>query len=169
MPGLLDRLDHHDRRLLQRWILSDGYSRSARAGWVVVTQLGSTISVVLAALLIPLLVLPDRADAWLPAAVLTISFLIAQLIKRLVQRQRPDEVSIIACPDRFSFPSGHATSSMAIGLGLGVLVPAVAPIALALALLAGASRVVLGVHYPGDVVAGQLIAVATTAALHGVL
>ena len=41
--------------------------------------------------------------------------------------------------------------------------PSWAPILLGLALAVGVSRVVLGVHYPGDVVVGQVIALVTAA------
>ena len=67
----------------------------------------------------------------------------------------------MACPDRFSFLSGHAIASLAVALSYGVGFPPLAAPLVGLGLLVGWSRVVLGVHYPGDVLAGQLIAAVT--------
>ena len=67
--------------------------------------------------------------------------------------------------DRFSFPSGHALNSFAIG---SVLVLAFPPAALPVLLAAGsvaASRVVLGLHWLSDVLAGALVGAAIGSAV----
>lgn len=74
---------------------------------------------------------------------------------------------MIAEPDRFSFPSGHAAAAMSVALGYAAVFPAIAPWFAALAVLVGYSRVALAVHYPGDVLAGQGLAVLTALALWG--
>lgn len=61
-------------------------------------------------------------------------------------------------PDRFSFPSGHACAAMALAIGVASAIPALTVPLLIAALLVGFSRVMLGVHYPGDVLMGQAIA-----------
>jgi undecaprenyl-diphosphatase len=48
-----------------------------------------------------------------------------------------------------------------VALSYGIAFPAVAGPLILLALLVGYSRVRLGVHYPSDVVAGQLLALLT--------
>jgi len=59
--------------------------------------------------------------------------------------------------DEFSFPSGHALNAFALTATVGLVLPAVAPVLLLLALSIAASRVVLGVHFVADVLAGSLI------------
>ena len=67
---------------------------------------------------------------------------------------------------RFSFPSGHSASSFAIALSYAIAFPSLAVPLVGLGLLVGMSRVALGVHYPGDVLAGQTIAALMVLALH---
>ena len=86
-------------------------------------------------------------------------------MKRTVGRARPAESGMlcatVAEPDPFSFPSGHAAAAMSVALGYGVTFPRLALPLLLLALLVGFSRVRLGVHFPGDVLVGQALALTT--------
>jgi undecaprenyl-diphosphatase len=105
----------------------------------------------------------------LALATVILSHLIVQIVKRTVVRSRPTKVerfvSLVSEPDCFSFPSGHATASMSLALVYGAAFPAWAAPLLLLALLVGFSRVRLRVHYPSDVLVGQLIAGATASVL----
>ena len=116
------------------------------AGWVGVAVLGAVLQ-------------PARRRAWLTAGVgAFLAHAAAVVIKRIVKRERPSHPSIavnVGTPSRLSFPSAHATSTTAAAILLGrvtglplsvVLVP---PMAL--------SRLVLGVHYPSDVVIGVAV------------
>lgn len=166
---LLLRLEARDRALLVRYAIAPTASRVARTGWTALTHLGSTGVAVTAATL-PWFACCDWHEASrLAILALAISHLVVQILKRTAIRGRPStdgEVrAAVREPDRFSFPSGHATASMAIALTYGSLFPALAGPLLVLALAVGFSRIRLGVHYPSDVIAGQLIAAATTAAL----
>jgi undecaprenyl-diphosphatase len=58
--------------------------------------------------------------------------------------------------DRFSFPSGHALNAFAIGSVIALAIPAAAVPVLALAASVAASRVVLGLHWLSDVLAGAV-------------
>ena len=96
--------------------------------------------------------------------ILILSIFVSQVLKRSFSRSRPSLPvgisSLIQAPDRFSFPSGHATAGLAIALPLamGVGFP-LGMFILALGLTVGLTRCYLGVHYPGDVVAGWGLAV----------
>lgn len=88
-------------------------------------------------------------------------------MKWLIHRPRPLEVYANTLPNSFSFPSGHtiygATFYMAIAM-IATSSPkrpirtAVWLAATVVALLIGASRIFLGVHYFSDVVGGYLVA-----------
>jgi undecaprenyl-diphosphatase len=59
--------------------------------------------------------------------------------------------------DRFSFPSGHALNSFAIGTVVALAFPFLALPVLAVAASVAASRVVLGLHWLSDVIAGAIV------------
>jgi undecaprenyl-diphosphatase len=167
----LSSLGARDRTLFLRWALTDS-SRRARVIWTFLTNAGGATCTILAAT-IPLLLGGPFAEAAQQAlATLVVSHLIVQLVKRTVGRPRPSRTTastaLVLEPDRFSFPSGHAAAAMSVAF---VYASAYPSLALPLVLLAGAvgiSRVFLGVHYPGDVLIGQVIAVLTgLVALHG--
>jgi len=88
--------------------------------------------------------------------------------KGLASRTRPDAEVPAArrlphAPWTSSFPSGHAASAAAFAVGAATEMPELAPAVFALALAVGASRVVTGVHYPSDVLAGFAVGAAAAA------
>lgn len=98
-----------------------------------------------------------------------VSHLAVQVLKRTVARARPCDaegrsVALIELPDPFSFPSGHAAAAFAVAAVVGVAHPVTAPVLLALATVVAASRVLLRVHRPVDVVAGALLGLTGAAA-----
>jgi undecaprenyl-diphosphatase len=163
--GMLRRMDSHDRALLGRWSLGSHPAPLLRRAWITVTHAGGAVTTIAAAA-IPILMGPWSRMAGIRASIaLALSHLVVQAIKRSVQRDRPQHVPHIRCPDRFSFPSGHATAAMAVAMSYGLALPSLALPLIGFAMLVGWSRVVLGVHYPGDVLFGQLIAVCTVAGM----
>jgi undecaprenyl-diphosphatase len=166
---LLLQLGAHDRALLLRCALPQDAARRLRLLWLGITHLGGTGPSILAAALPWFACCALHEASKLALTTLTLSHLVVQLIKRTVSRGRPSTVdrlvSLVAEPDRFSFPSGHATASMSVALAYGMVFPAWSVPLLLLALLIGFSRVRLRVHYPSDVLVGQLIALATATML----
>lgn len=64
--------------------------------------------------------------------------------------------------DHWSFPSGHATTIVALATALTLLWPRFFPAYALAALLVSASRVIIGAHYLSDVMAGAAAGVAIT-------
>ncbi|WP_299565804.1 phosphatase PAP2 family protein [uncultured Mycolicibacterium sp.] len=119
-------------------------------GWLAVAAVGA-------------LARPQRRREWIEAGVGAFAAHAAAVaIKRVVRRERPSHPAIrvnVGTPSRLSFPSAHATSTTAAALLLAratdrPLLPAllVPPMAL--------SRMVLGVHYPTDVLTGIVVGAA---------
>ncbi len=126
-------------------------------GWLAVAALGAWLQ-------------PRRRRDWLAVGAGAFSaHAAAVVIKRVVRRERPHHPAIavnVATPSRLSFPSAHATSTTAAAILLarvtGFPFPAVlvGPMAL--------SRLVLGVHYPSDVLTGVAVGAAVGVAVGAV-
>jgi hypothetical protein len=116
------------------------------AGWFAVGLIGAAVD-------------RERRRDWLTGAVGVVAAHAASIaVKRVVRRQRPIDESVevlVKTPSSLSFPSSHATSTTAAavvysGLTGRNLVPVLVPPMLV-------SRLVLGVHYPSDVLAGSAL------------
>ena len=167
---LLTRLDAGDRALFRRWAIDGSSAGAARPVLTLVTHLGGAASSLALALLPVAGTRNLRPAGWRPFAALAISHLIVQCIKRTTGRPRPSRAlawdSTIIEPDQFSFPSGHAAAAMSIAVVYGALFPALAAPMVVIAAVIGLTRVFLGVHFPGDVLAGQFIGAATALVVH---
>lgn len=92
-----------------------------------------------------------------------------QLKHRLV-RERPyvshAGIQLGTAPlDRYSFPSGHTLHAVGFSTVACSHVPELLPLLLPFACLVGASRVILGLHYPSDVAAGAVLGFGIAAAV----
>ncbi|MDQ3904496.1 MAG: phosphatase PAP2 family protein [Actinomycetota bacterium] len=79
-------------------------------------------------------------------------------VKRVVRRQRPTDPSVevlAGTPSQLSFPSSHAASTTAAAVLYGDLLRRRLTPALVLPMVI--SRLVLGVHYPSDVLVGSAL------------
>lgn len=99
------------------------------------------------------------------AATGLVALLLYRKLKRWTRRPRPFAADgrirpWIAPLDEFSFPSGHTLHAVAFTLVALAHYPALAPLLVPFAASVAVSRVVLGLHYPSDVLAATAIAVA---------
>lgn len=142
-----------------------------RTAWVsdlakVLTWLGST-PVIWAAMLVAVLLAARRhryREAALAAGALLTGQLIRSGISVLVGRARPPHADWLVNADGYAFPSGHSSNAvLAWGLVVALLWPwlpkrqhrvAAITIAIIIAILVGATRAYLGVHWPSDVLGG---------------
>ena len=117
--------------------------------------------------------LRNRA-VWAFATIMT-SWALALGLKHVVQRARPVVDDAVALAPGYSFPSGHAANTATAALAVVVLLwPVLGARGRAVALALGAAvvvvtgldRVMLGVHYPSDVVAGIAFGAAVVGASH---
>jgi undecaprenyl-diphosphatase len=92
-----------------------------------------------------------------------IGLLIYKIAKRCSGRERPyvSHAGQVACAmpplDRYSFPSGHTLHAVSLTLVLCSYFPQMIWVLLPFAVLVALSRMILGLHYPSDVLAGALI------------
>jgi len=103
---------------------------------------------------------------WQIVKILAIGFTVERslyfLLKNKLKRNRPQQAiagfkSVIEPSDQFSFPSGH-TSAAFLTMGIiSAFYPALGFPLLVWALWVGISRVMLGVHFPTDSIAGAIL------------
>jgi undecaprenyl-diphosphatase len=85
-----------------------------------------------------------------------------KVLKRLSHRPRPCEVephcwAKVLPPDQFSFPSGHTMTAFSMALVVSFFYPTLEWPLYFLAASIGVSRVVLGMHFLSDVLAGAVL------------
>jgi undecaprenyl-diphosphatase len=158
-----------------RWM----HETFSAGGWllimVVLTVIGSGWG---ALMVLPLFLSPKtRRFAASLTATLAASAVVVFALKAIVQRKRPYLVVpgvqplVFEAPTDFSFPSGHAAGSFTFATFIAVVLVrhairapnrkkrrvALSVVALVAALGVAMSRCALGVHFPGDVLAGAAL------------
>ena len=102
-----------------------------------------------------------RLRAFLAGAGVVVAYAVSEVIKLIVQEERPCRTapSLAECPEPgdWSFPSNHSVIAGASAMAIWALHRTFGWVAAVAALAAAASRVVVGVHYVHDVLAGLLL------------
>jgi len=109
----------------------------------------------------------DRSTAAGPVVAagvgVVLAYLTSEAVKLLVSEVRPchnfADATIASCPSSvdWSWPSNHATIAAALATGILAMSTRLGLLAIAVATAIGVSRVVVGVHYFHDIVAGALL------------
>ncbi len=91
-----------------------------------------------------------------------VAWLLYKALKRCTRRLRPfctnvDVIAHVAPLDEYSFPSGHTMHAVSFSIIAIAWFPHLALPLIAFSTLVALSRVVLGLHYPSDVLAGIVI------------
>jgi undecaprenyl-diphosphatase len=123
------------------------------------TNLGGWVALTLFTLLSAIILVRrnERRKAALLILIIASGRVLVEIQKYLIGRPRPPEMDHLVAVQSMSFPSGHAASSMLVYLTIALLLcprPIVIAGAIALSILIGISRLLLGVHWPSDVVGG---------------
>jgi undecaprenyl-diphosphatase len=131
--------------------------------FAVVSRLGDGVFWYLIMLLLPALF--GKAGALVAAQMLAVgvvSLLVYKVLKSVTVRRRPCESfpdirRHAPMLDLYSFPSGHTMHAVGFTAVLIAHYPFLGLLVTPFALLVASSRLVLGLHYPSDVVFGALI------------
>jgi decaprenylphosphoryl-5-phosphoribose phosphatase len=157
---VLKRLQRLDRRLLRRMrtryhepqvehaVKALGVAGEWGAVWVAIGLAGAGVD-------------GARRRRWLRAAAVAPAAVgVNYLVKLAVRRRRPrlrHLPPLATAPSELSFPSAHATSSLAAATAMGRVAPGARPPLYGLAAAICLTRPYLGMHYPSDVLGGAAI------------
>lgn len=122
-------------------------------GWIPLTVIGVGAVIALA--------IKRKRRAALLLVMLFVGRMAVELHKLLSGTPRPPIAAEVLQDASLSFPSGHAANSMITYLAIALLLPipqryrpAAVIFAISLSIVIGLSRVILGVHWPSDVIGG---------------
>ncbi len=138
-------------------------SRVVRALFVFASRIGDGALWYALVLALPLAFGREALPTALSMAATGLAGLLAyKWLKRTFVRERPfirhRGISLATAPlDRYSFPSGHTLHAVSFTWQAVHFAPDLGFVLLPLAALIAASRVVLGLHYPTDVLVGAAI------------
>jgi undecaprenyl-diphosphatase len=105
---------------------------------------------------------------------LALERLLYRLLKNGLKRRRPQDYlpgfnSLITAPDKFSFPSGHSSAAFLLATVLTVFYGGIFAGMFIWAAAVALSRILLGVHFPGDTLAGAIMGICVGLAIAPVL
>ena len=159
----LMKRDVYGYKFISKYLISDSITPVAKF----ITWFGGVIGLISIATVLTIVIKDKKVGICIWINLMTIA-LLNQILKRIVQRPRPNEFRIIE-ESGYSFPSGHSMASAAFYGFLiyliykniknkKVKIGAITFLSI-LILLIGISRIYLGVHYTSDVIAGFSISI----------
>ncbi len=170
---LIDTIHAYDVSLFSRLLNAKSYPlQSTIARYISKTADGELYLL----LMITIYVTSDIQNPLLQSLIL--AFLIERpcyfILKNNFKRNRPSSVlknyqSLIKPSDKFSFPSGHTSAAFLVVTLITCFYPLFAIPMFIWACFVGFSRVVLGVHFPSDLLAGGLLGMASAWLSLGIL
>jgi undecaprenyl-diphosphatase len=100
----------------------------------------------------------------------SVGSVIYKVLKQKTTRPRPYQVHQVIILgerplDHFSFPSGHTLHAVMATIVIGAAMPILLVFMVPFSILVALSRMVLGLHYPSDVIVGALIGAAVAGAI----
>jgi undecaprenyl-diphosphatase len=159
--GYIERRDYRLMRRMNRWRAP----RWVRLWMIWATRLGDGWIWYGLGFLLLVFGGPQRYSAVCASgAAALFGILVFKALKGLSQRARPCQIephcwSKVLPPDKFSFPSGHTMTAFSIALVVSYFYPSLEGMLFFLALSIAVSRIVLGMHFLSDVLAGVVLGV----------
>jgi len=160
--GFIERRDHRLMRRMNRWRAP----RWFRCWMIAATRMGDGwLWYTLGAMLL-LYGGPQKfAAVGSAGAAAILGIFVFKLLKRLSQRPRPCQLEAhcwakVLPPDKFSFTSGHTMTAFSIALVISYYYPLLEGTLFFVAISIAVSRIVLGMHFLSDVLAGIVLGVA---------
>ena len=160
--GLIERRDHRVMRRMNRWRAP----RWIRYWMIAATRMGDGWLWYGLGVMLLIFGGPQRFAAVEVAGAAGVSgVFVFKIIKRLSARSRPCQLephcwSKVLPPDKFSFPSGHTMTAFSVALVVSYFYPGLEAPLFFLAVSIAVSRIVLGMHFLSDVLAGAVLGVA---------
>lgn len=157
--GYIESRDHRLMRRVHRWRAP----KWVRVWMILATRCGDGWLWYLLGAILLLFGGPQRYLAVESAGLaVAVGILLFKLLKNASHRVRPCQLephcwAATLPPDRFSFPSGHSITAFAIAVCIGLFYPQLQDLLLLIAVCVAASRIILGMHFLSDVIAGSMI------------
>ncbi len=157
--GYIQNHDHRVMRRVNRWKAP----RWIRYWMIAATRIGDGWLWYSLALILLVTGGPNRYAAVSAAACAALAgVLVFKVLKQISHRRRPCHLephcwSRVLPSDKFSFPSGHTMTAFSIALVVSYFYPSLEGTMYFLAASIAVSRVVLGMHFLSDVLAGAVL------------
>jgi undecaprenyl-diphosphatase len=162
MKPWLQHLNELESSICRTW------SRSGQRRWIqrpfaIVSRLGDGVFWYSLMAILPLIYGLEGLKASLHMCITGgVAFGLYKSLKGVTRRQRPceyasDIIALVPPLDRYSFPSGHTLHAVSFSAVAVYYFPPLAWLLIPFTLLVASSRVLLGLHYPSDVLVATLI------------